>query len=417
MNKEPPFQKQPPKITQSYSGLIPIPFEHVKREWVSHFKEIEKKLEKTKQEWNAFESEAKVLFQSWYHSTFAKHLNLLREIDEESNRIKRTLDAIEAQIGINGLSRAEACKKVSLAIKESHDPFPSDEEFAEYKERQKKSFHAEFAKKLSQGGKHIVDEERLEELREETIAQAMHLFGRPENPRESHFMQNWINNRVTERYKQGQDESVTKKAPPDEVDSSKENQSYSRDSFFDEEELLKAMGGLFGEDTENGENVNFGQGNPAEQNTVRLKDYKSIYRQIVRLLHPDRGSPMNETEKELWSQAQVAYGAREAESLHAILLRIEGGGQIDVLKLQSIGDIRELTLALHFEYREINYIKSQVKKDPLYRFWASRKRPTNRKKLEVQMSFEFKNQIHYYEHELKELRSHLRRIEREIKQK
>lgn len=417
MNKEPPFQKQSPKRAQSHSGLIPIPFERVKGEWVSHFKEIEKKLEKTKQEWNAFESEAKVLFQSWYHSTFSKHLNLLREIDEESTRIKRTLDAIEAQMGINKLSRSEAYKKVSLAIKESHDPFPSDEEFAEYKERQKKAFHAEFAKKLSQGGKHIVDEERLEELREETIAQAMHLFGRPESPRESHFMQNWINNRITERYKQGKDESVTKKAPPEEVGYSKENQSDSRDSFFDEEELLKAMGGLFGEDTENEEDRDFDQVNPTEQNTVRLKDYKSIYRQIVRLLHPDRGSPMNETEKELWSQAQVAYGAREAESLHAILLRIEGGGQIDVLKLQSIGDIRELTLALHFEYREINYIKSQVKKDPLYRFWASRKRPTNRKKLEVQMSFEFKNQIHYYEHELKELRSHLKRIEREIKQK
>ena len=53
---------------------------------------------------------------------------------------------------------------------------------------------------------------------------------------------------------------------------------------------------------------------------------KSLYRQIVRRLHPDHHGHMSAAHAELWHAAQAAYRRRDVVALQGILARCEGGG-------------------------------------------------------------------------------------------
>ena len=355
------------------------------------------------------------------HSTFSKDLSALREIEEESNQLRRTLEAVDVQMKVNSIGKKEAYLKVKAATSKNHDPFPSDEELAAFKEKQAKEFQEEFSKRLSQNGK-PVDLDLLENIKRETVAEAMGRFGPPRNDREAMFLNDWIGDTIMHRYRATI--AARENGPSNKK---KETATSTNDSFWDDEdeifdsedeEMDAEIKSIFGELFEDLgiDEEEFNLDDPFRPKTAvksGSSDFKSMYRQIVRLLHPDRGQEMNETEKELWSQAQAAYRSHDEASLRAILLRIEGGGKIDVSQLQSIGAIRELTTRLHFEYDEINYIKSQVKRESVYRFWASRNRPVNRKKLETKIGSELKNSIRYRKHELSGLLSEMKWMERE----
>jgi hypothetical protein len=139
-------------------------------------------------------------------------------------------------------------------------------------------------------------------------------------------------------------------------------------------------------------------------------DLKTLYRKIVRLLHPDRGTEMNAQEKEFWSQTQNAYRLKEIDTLRMILMRVEGGGRIDVHKIESIGEIRDLTQSLHYEFSNISFFKNRIRKEAVYRFWASRTRPVNRMKLELQLKRGLQNQISFHNRVLRQLSSELHHI-------
>ena len=121
---------------------------------------------------------------------------------------------------------------------------------------------------------------------------------------------------------------------------------------------------------------------------------------------------MNLNEKELWDEAQKAYRRKDQETLRTILLRIEGGGVVDVASLTSIGALRDVIVRLHFEYREIHYFKSREKKEHAYRFWASKKRPKNRMKVEAEIRNEITQQMHFCRHEMRNLKLALKSVAR-----
>jgi hypothetical protein len=386
--------------------IIPINYMAVKKEWVSYFDEINMKLEKAKREWNEFETEARATFQIWYHSTFAKDLTKVREIEEESEQIRRMFEAIDAQISINGLNKRDAYLKVEKAVDQNHDPFPTEEEVSHFKIRQTEKFHQDFKKRLGQNGKHDVDLDLLDGIRKETAAEAMRRFGPPGSNYEAQRMNEWIGDTIMNRYQSHHLKPVKIKNGTDEFANVKAG-FFEVEDFEDEETeaIIKRMFGGLNED----------DGTDDLPGDQKPEDYKALYRQIVRALHPDRGSEMSEAEKELWSQAQIAYREQDTSALKEIALRIEGGGKINIQAVESIGEIRELVVKLHFDYSEINFIKSKVKKEAVYRFWASRKRPANRKKLEAQMGQEFKMEIAGRNHELRELVSARARLKREFK--
>ena len=376
------------------NALMLIPFDQVKREWVGYFREIERKLEKAKKEWNEFETEARSLFQSWYHLEFAKNLTALREVENEINHLQRMFQAIDSQMTVNGLNRRAAFQLVNDRLAANHDPFPSEEELERFRCEQQRMFQEAFSKKLNRGGTLQVDVERLEEVRKQTVQEALYRFGQPKTAREEDFLNAWIEDVILDRYENQNHEKREQE----------EYQAQTHDFDLEDEDYFEETSNEFDE-VENQQPQN---------NPDVTKDYKTLYRGVVRLLHPDRGHEMNAVEKELWAQAQSAYRRKDEVALREILLRIEGDGRIDIHRLETIGEIRDLTLRLHLEFSEVNYLKSRVKKEAVYRFWASRKRPTNRKKLEREIADELRHSFYCGEQELRELKAEKKRMERQL---
>jgi hypothetical protein len=59
----------------------------------------------------------------------------------------------------------------------------------------------------------------------------------------------------------------------------------------------------------------------ADESEENLRSVKQIYRTLAKQLHPDQNPGAGELEKELWSEAQIAYQAGNALALQSIELR------------------------------------------------------------------------------------------------
>jgi hypothetical protein len=66
--------------------------------------------------------------------------------------------------------------------------------------------------------------------------------------------------------------------------------------------------------------------------------YKSLYRKIARLLHPDMAGALTKQELELWYQAQRAHEKEDVAALEAILARCDRVGT----KRRTLSELREL---------------------------------------------------------------------------
>ena len=94
------------------------------------------------------------------------------------------------------------------------------------------------------------------------------------------------------------------------------------------------------------------------------------------------------------------------------MLRLEGNGNTLIQTLDSIGEIMALTRALQQEFEEVSLHKSHVKKDPVYRFWASRTRTKNRQILEDELNRRLRQQIFSLKGAQKELNGEIRQFRR-----
>jgi hypothetical protein len=364
---------------------IPVSGEAIRNVWLGHYRAIEKKLFKLKREWNLFETEAQVEYQGWYHGVFATELSVLKELEDTCRELTLILSAVEAQIQINHLTRRSAFEYVMEAVKQKRDPFPSEEEQNREREEKRRIFQEQFKASL---GRQAQDEEidplLLERARERVAQWAQRKF---QDPPRSNAEAHHRNRVVTEALHDVYDDLKNKKAT-DEFNQTfggnREDSSGSEDEAYTEREATS-------------------------------DDVKTLYRKIVRALHPDRGQEMTPGERDLWGQTQTAYQAQDKDALKLILMRIEGSGGLRVQELSSISEIMELTKALQNEWEEINLHRSRVKKDPVYRFWASRTKPKSRKVLEEDIDKGLRQQIFYLKGALRELNSEMGQFQRKSK--
>ena len=363
--------------------------EAIRIEWLSYYHDIERKLFKLKREWNAFEKEAHDTFRTWYHSTFSQYLSDVRNLEEQAREIQTILSAIESQIVINGLSKRAAYEQVMAAVKAKVDPFPTrDEEFF-YREQQRSQFREQFVRELEPEAELEIDEELLERAREMVARQAKGKFNQPRSQFEADWLEGKLKDMIRATYERlldQRDEDLQ-----DEFRRLSEEEAPPSSEEMDEE--------------------------LAEEERQIPDDLKTLYRKIVKVLHPDRGSEMNEEEKELWTQAQRAYRSHDTGTLRVILLRLEGGGLIDIHQVESVGEIMKLTQALHFEFQEINDYKNRVKKDPVYRFWASRSKPKNREILKLEIERGLKHQRYSLGMTLREFQDDLDYLQQSLSRK
>jgi len=105
----------------------------------------------------------------------------------------------------------------------------------------------------------------------------------------------------------------------------------------------------------------------APQNTNTAKQFKTLYRRLVRLLHPDGNSAHGSRELDIWHDVQAAYQSGDLARLQAVAARYDlaVADQTDSVALGTIHDvIRDILRAVQELSRHLRYLKSQ----PAWRF-------------------------------------------------
>ena len=380
-------------------SLILISSEPIRKKWVSHYHQIEKKLAKLKRDWNIFEDEAQTQYQQWYHQTFAEHLSQLNVISEEIHELRTTLSAVQAHIEVKRLSKKAAFEYVMDAIKNKKDPFPGEAEIDAFRAEQKKAYEKEFKANHSHRGKEEIDPEILERARALVMEKVRRQYPfPPDNPIEALLLAQEIDEAIHEIYER------------------LKNNTYSESSFDEDDDQDEFESGFdfgnpfgFNDDEEESDKPHASPGHsvqaePTARDIPKIDDYKVIYRKIVKRLHPDRGEEMSREEKTLWSEAQKAYREKNAEALKTILLRAEGNGTIKIDQVPSIGEMIEIVYSLHEEVEEITHHQKRTKKEWVYRFWASKNRKKNREKLQGEIQKQLGQQIAHSRYQLTDLK-------------
>ena len=156
----------------------------------------------------------------------------------------------------------------------------------------------------------------------------------------------------------------------------------------------------------------------SEKTSARAKAVsllKSLYRKIVRTLHPDSGYQMSPAEKILWQQTQTAYKTNDLETLKMISLKIEGKGNIIISKVEQIGELINLCKTLEQELTSLQNIKERNKGEPLYQFWLSEKQPKIRKHLKYEIAGDLERQTYRLKSFLREANQELEFLARKYR--
>ena len=135
---------------------------------------------------------------------------------------------------------------------------------------------------------------------------------------------------------------------------------------------------------------------------------KTVYRQLVRLLHPDSNADPSEKSQDLWHEVQAAYNWRDLQRLEQILAALSDRKprtiDLDVIPISHIMDLRRDV------ERRLQGLKSRLgsaHKEKAWNFHAARK---NKRQLDA-----LRKKINYeLEADLRGINSEIARFERQI---
>ncbi len=161
---------------------------------------------------------------------------------------------------------------------------------------------------------------------------------------------------------------------------------------------------------------NTNRANPKNAVSTRKLELKSVYRVIVRELHPDLGHEMSPIEKDWWNQAQNAYKSGDLEFLRILRLKIEGSGSVSVEKIFNIGTLIELCQSLLDQQLQIKDEQRSMRKDPIYRFWSSHQKPSKRENLRIDLLAQIHSQQRSMKQFIKQVRDGLQELEEQLDQ-
>ncbi len=121
--------------------------------------------------------------------------------------------------------------------------------------------------------------------------------------------------------------------------------------------------------------------------TAPTTHVKSIYRQLVRKLHPDLREISTERETQLWHEVQKAYTWRDIQKLETILKELDGGENAELdLSYVSIGDLIEFQREIQRRLGFLRYRVKNAKKDPSWEFAKTSQDPKQFKLLKKKLA-------------------------------
>lgn len=103
---------------------------------------------------------------------------------------------------------------------------------------------------------------------------------------------------------------------------------------------------------------------------------KSIYRKLVRILHPDSNQNENKVQRDLWHEVQEAYGLQDVQRLERLLAKATGSarGALD-LDSAPISHIMDLRRDVERRLRKLKQQLSLARRQPQWGFLALKADP------------------------------------------
>ena len=107
-----------------------------------------------------------------------------------------------------------------------------------------------------------------------------------------------------------------------------------------------------------------------DEDLLRQKNARDVYRQLARKLHHDYNPHLTETQKDLWHSVQEAYKDQDLERLETLLAMSDVEDEGDFEKIQSISRIYNLTEQYKKDLKAIQLKIKEIKTDIAYGFSA-----------------------------------------------
>jgi hypothetical protein len=104
------------------------------------------------------------------------------------------------------------------------------------------------------------------------------------------------------------------------------------------------------------------------QKMEKEQKIKNLYRQMVRILHPDTGLVSNESARELWSEVLEAYKTKDLETLEVLWISIQLMSDPNALSV-GISNLNRFSQFLAAQTQKINREKMMISRnDPSWKF-------------------------------------------------
>lgn len=177
-------------------------------------------------------------------------------------------------------------------------------------------------------------------------------------------------------------------------------------------------------DTDSGFHSQNGNGNGdgyGKRQTPRSKrqlesdeQIKTIYRQLVRKLHPDLNPDLTPAQRELWFEVQQAYVDQDLSRLEMLQARAESdeaeaGGDSFIAKIRSLTRLRLLVKALTKKIKKAQREIAQAKRTPAWDFHKIKRDPRKMDRLAKAVRAELSDAEETLESDVRTLESQIER--------
>ncbi|MBM4251541.1 MAG: hypothetical protein FJ146_06185 [Deltaproteobacteria bacterium] len=150
---------------------------------------------------------------------------------------------------------------------------------------------------------------------------------------------------------------------------------------------------------------------PQDSKPRRESELRDVYKQLVRLLHPDLHP--ERPHPQLWHEVQRAYAARDAEALERIRATILKAAKHDPdLTALPISEIMSLRRGVEKKLRQARQRLRAAKDHPAWNFRRYKKNPVRRRALRCSLSAAISMDVESMQARVRALKLTLKRLER-----
>lgn len=368
LKKSTPHHRKIPKRRALDCAIVLVDGTEIRHAALAAYRMFERDLRKVRREQEAFQSTDLAAFARWEAATFGPLLTKLREISAEVHEKNDLLDDIEEEIFFTGCSRKTAYARVKHR---------RENPTAESEDRQQEA---------SASKEEFSEEAFDDEFEEEGFWPEMDFNIDEYEQASDRIKETW---RMAYEHEAELYERITGERVPtfsEVVKRARMQAGGRRPSALPTDETPES---------------------PAQR-------FKSLYRKLVRLLHPDGNANHGAAELDLWHALQEAYQSGDLERLQTVATRydLSLGAASDSLPVASIlAAGQEIAHALRILRRDNQGMQSH----PAWKF-TKRKNPSL-KKLEAQRRDQLKDALRAAEWELRQIQIRLEKYAENLSKK